>query len=390
MKEYDFSQIQDILNEMVSKEAVSGVNCLIFKDENKFYYQSGYADIENQIVMKRDTIFRLYSMSKPMTAAAVMLLVQDGKLDIASPVSDYIPSFLNPVFCEGEHQKLANREVSIKDLLNMTAGCSYDGNENLTQKLTGELIEEIKAKMESENALNTQTIAERLGKIPLAFEPGTEFLYGMSADILGAIIENVSGKKFSEFLKERIWEPLGMENTGFYVPDSKQGRLAKVYKKEQDGLHLYEEPNLGVSNKMNIPPVFESGGAGLVSTVDDWSKFCEMLLNQGSYHDIRIFSPGIVRFLTESVVTEKQRSGLKNWDYLQGYSYGNLMRVLTNPEQAVTLGQKGEYGWDGWLGAYMTIDPVDNMYIIVMMQLVDAGTTTYTRRIRNVVFSKIL
>lgn len=390
MLKYDFIQVQDILNEMVSKEAVSGVNCLICKDENKFYYQAGYADIENQITMKRDTIFRLYSMSKPMTAAAVMLLVQDGKLDIASPVSDYIPSFSTPFISACENIRPASREVSIRDLLNMTSGCSYDGNETLTQKLTGELIEEIKINMEGNNALSTQTIAERIGEIPLAFEPGSEFLYGMSADILGAIIEIVSGKKFSEFLKERIWEPLGMENTGFFVPDSKQSRLAKVYKKEQDGLHLYEDPHLGISNKMNTPPVFESGGAGIVSTIDDWSKFCEMLLNQGSLNDVTIFKPGIVRFLTESVITEEQRSGLKNWDYLQGYSYGNLMRVLTNPEQAVTLGQKGEYGWDGWLGAYMTIDPVDNMYMIVMMQLTDAGTTTYTRRIRNVVFSEIL
>ena len=385
-----FTPIQDILNEMVDTQFAAGGNCLVFVDGNiQCYCESGFRDLENQLPIQRDTIFRLYSMSKPMTAAAVMILVQEGKIDLLAPVSDYIEEFANPQVCTPSGLRPAKREVGIQDLLNMTSGYTYEGTDNQTQKETGELIEQIKSRMEYENALSTIEIAKRLGKIPLSFDPGTEFLYGMSADILGAIIEVVSGQKFSDFLRDRIWNPLGMYDTGFYVPEEKQNRLATVYTHENGALKPFYQPHLGISNDMKNPPTFESGGAGLVSTLDDYLKFCRMLLNQGTLDGVQILSSNMVDFLTRTSITDKQRRGLDSWDSLGGYSYGNLMRIMTHPEQASTLASYGEYGWDGWLGPYMAVVPQKKMIILLMEQLTGAGTTSFTRRIRNIVFSNI-
>ena len=213
--------------------------------------------------------------------------------------------------------------------------------------------------------------------------------YGLSADILAAVIEAVSGKRFSEFLRERIWEPLGMNDTGFFVPEEKQDRLAKTYSMEKDGLQLYTVNHLGISVDMKRDPAYEAGGAGLTTTIDDWLRFCRMLLNGGALEGVRILTEPMVHFLTNTTITEEQRQGMKGWDTLAGYTYGNLMRNLVEPEHAATLGSRGEYGWDGWLGPYMSVAPEKNLIILVMEQLTGAGTSTHTRRIRNVVYSEI-
>lgn len=390
MKKQKFAKIQEVLTEMAESGGAAGGNCLIFRHgEECCYYEAGYADLEKRIPIKRDTIFRLYSMTKPMTAVGAMLLVQDGKLDLLAPVSRFLPSFGNPQVSENGKLRPALREIQVRDLLNMTSGCSYNGDANQTEVETTSLIEEIKSRMDGENPLSTREIAERLGKIPLAFDPGTTFRYGMSADILGAVIEVVSGKRFGEFLKERIFEPLGMVDTGFFVPPEKQSRLAQTYEQQKDGLHLYTGCHLGISSRMEREPAYEAGGAGLVTTVDDWLKFCRMLLNKGTLDGVRILTEPMVDFLAEGVITEEQRKGMRGWEELAGYSYGNLMRKLTEPEHAATLGSYGEYGWDGWLGPYMSVAPGTDLIILVMEQLIGAGTSTYTRRIRNIVYSEI-
>lgn len=385
-----FPAIQDILNEMTEAEEAAGGCCLIYQGGRECcYYEAGYADIETKAPLRRDTIFRLYSMSKPMTAAAAVLLMQEGKLDITSPVSSFIPSFSNPMVASGRTLEPAKREVKVQDLLNMTSGYSYEGEENVTQLLTKELVEEIQERMYGENPLSTLEIAERLGKIPLAFHPGERFLYGMSADILGAVIEVVSGKRLGEFLKERIWEPLGMNDTGFYVPPEKKHRLAQTYCMDKGKLTLYTGSRLGIFNRMEKPPAFESGGAGLASTIDDYLKFCRMLLNGGTLEGHVILKKPAVEFLTRTTITKKQRRGMECWEALNGYSYGNLMRILTKPQYASTFGSKGEYGWDGWLGPYMSVAPDKELIILVMEQLTGAGDSVYTRRIRNVVYSEV-
>ena len=383
-------RIQGILQEMTDKAYVSGVSCLVIQQgEEQCYYEAGYRDIMAELKMTRDTIHRLYSMSKPVTAAAVMILLEEGKLDLLDPVSEYLPGFRNQYVIDRGVIVPVKQPVTVQHLLNMTSGVAYPGEGNPAEIRSERLIEEVKSRMFTKEALTTVEIANRAGKLPLAFMPGTTWQYGFSADILGAVVETVSGKRFGEFLAERIFEPLGMRDTAFYVPGDKQSRLAKVYRDGEHGLVEETGYNLAIQNKMELPPAFESGGAGLCSTIDDYARFARMLMNGGEYGGARILSPRTVDFMTTAHVTPAQQKGVETWESLAGYTYGNLMRIMTDPGAAVGMGSTGEYGWDGWLGTYMMNDPAHGLTLLIMHQKVDSGTTAYTRKIRNVMFAAL-
>lgn len=386
-------RLQEILMEMVEAQFVSGSSCMVLQQGKELcYYEAGYRDIAGKKPLTRDTIFRLYSMTKPMTAVAVMMLLEEGRLDLLTPVSQFFPSFRDQYYlCDGKKIPVQT-PVQVRHLLNMTSGLTYPGGtENETDVRTGELMDEVVAKLHTDEALTTCEIVERLGEIPLLFEPGTRWNYGLSADVLGAIVEKASGMDFGEFLKKRIFEPLGMKDTAFYVPQEKQERLAKVYDGDMQADRLVErEPDhLGVSTRMEREPAFESGGAGLASTIDDAAKFANMLTAHGKAVDgMRLISEKTWEYLTSGHLNHTQRAGMI-WENLPGYNYGNLMRVLDDPSQCVSLGTKGEYGWDGWLGAYMANDPENELTLLIMNQRMNTGTTLYTRKMRNIVFSSL-
>lgn len=381
-------QLRKVLRESINEKFVAGGSLMIIKDgEEVFYHEDGYADIENRIPVKRDSIFRLYSMSKPVTATAVMILMEQGKIDLYDPVSKYIPGFRNQKVAVKEKLVATQRDVTLKDLLSMTAGLVY-GGEGLAGEKTEELFEKIKDRLYSDSSMSTLEIADCLGKCPLAFQPGVSWEYGTSADVLGAVIEVVSGKTFGAFLKDEIFAPLGMTDTGFWVPEEKRARLVKTYTDDgHGGLALYTQNHLGIMQKMDKKPTFESGGAGLVSTIDDYAKFTDMLMNGGIHAGVRILRPRTVRFLTTATLNSQQQSGMQYWNTLSGYSYGNLMRVLTDCTQSGDMGSLGEYGWDGWLGAYFANCPADKLTILLMVQKTDHGTSALTRKLRNIILS---
>lgn len=383
-------RIPEIMQEMTDKAYVSGVTCMVLQNgEEQCYYETGYRDIAAGYKMTRDTIHRMYSMTKPVTAAATMILLEEGKIDLMDQVSDYLPGFRNQYVIERGVIVPVKQPMTIQHLLNMTSGLVYPGEGNPAEIRCDKLMEEVKSKLLTEQAITTVELANRAGKLPLAFMPGTTWQYGLSADILGAVVEVVSGMRFGEFLAKRLFEPLGMKDTAFYVPQDKQNRLAKVYRDGEQGLVEETGCNLAIQNKMEIPPAFESGGAGLCSTIDDYAKFTQMLLEGGTYRGIRVLAPKTVEYMTTAHVTPAQQRGVDTWVSLAGHTYGNLMRILVEPGAAVGIGSKGEYGWDGWLGTYMMNDPAHNLTLLIMHQKVDSGTTAYTRRIRNVLFSAL-
>ena len=196
--------------------------------------------------------------------------------------------------------------------------------------------------------------------------------------------------KYSEYLSKNIFEPLGMKDTGFFVPKEKQERLARAYNSDGVRFSEYTGENLLIQSRMEEQPKFESGGAGLVSTIDDYSKICQMFLNNGELGGHRILHPETIRFMSLGSLNEAQRSCIGGWNYLNGYTYGNLLRILKYPGEAVSLGVKGEFGWDGWLGVYVSIIPEYDMYILYMQQKPDTGTTDVVNKIRNVIFSSIM
>ena len=380
------ARLADVLQEMVDTGFVAGVTCMVLQDgEEQCYYEAGFQDSANRIPIARNTIFRLYSMTKPITSAAVMMLLEDGKLDLLEPVSKYLPGFLNQTVIRNGMETPVSRPVTIQNLLNMTSGLTYDGQNCVTEVRTGALFQEAADKLSSPHPLSTVEFLNRLGKIPLAFEPGEKWQYGASADVLGAIVEIVSGMRFGEFLEKRIFAPLGMKDTAFYVPQDKQSRLSKVYEATPDGLKTYHGSHLAVQNRMERNPAFESGGAGLVSTIDDYAAFAQMLLQNGSC----LLSPKTVEFMTGSRLMPALQNDVNRWESMPGYTYANLLRIMTNPEIAVSMGSRGEYGWDGWLGPYMTNDPANRLTLLIMQQKTGSGTTEYTRKIRNVVFSSL-
>lgn len=398
--------IQTLLDEYTQKNFVAGVNLLVYKDNKELgYWQSGFADIEEKKSFERDTICRMYSMSKTVTAVAAYKLIEQGKLDLAKPLREIIPEFWEVKVCTDKGRKgnpePAERPILIQDLLNMTSGYGYGAyweDSFYGEHQTSDLIEELNDDAEGPCKITTQDFARKIAGIPLNFEPGTDYQYGFSADILGAVIEKVSGKKFSDFLRENIFAPLGMEDTAFYVPQSKQPRLSKIYKSVLDpraigkfALLPFEGCNLGIQYKMDHAPSFESGGAGLCSTVDDFMKFGLMLLNEGNLDGPKVLNPATVKFMTNAELSDDlQQKFNQKMEHLSGYTYCNLLRIANNPALCKAMTSKGEYGWDGWLGPYIGIDPANKLVLVMTMQKVDAGTWELTRCIKNIIYSSIL
>lgn len=391
MKKKTKHRLQEMLDQAIEREELAGGCLLVRKDgEELVYLEGGMADREAGRPISRDQIYRLYSMSKPVTAAAVMKLMEDGLVDLAEPVAAYIPAFEGQRVEENGWLVPAVRGVTVKDLLDMTSGLTYGG-----PGAAGEYAEGVFSRMEesllSDHPMTTQEFAGQVGAGPLLFQPGSSWRYGTSADVLGAVVETVSGMSFGEYLEKNIFGPLGMKDTGFWVPEKKAERLVKTYRRAEDGrLVPYLENHLGILNAMDRKPAFESGGAGLVSTVDDYARFAQMLLNEGKLDGVRVLHPETVRFMTAGSLTAWQEPAFEqNFANMPGFTYGNLMRVMKYPGHSATLSRAGEYGWDGWLGCYFANDPAERMTMLFMMQKTDSGMISLVRRMRNVIMSEI-
>lgn len=386
----NFKYIEPTIMREIELNHISGANICVLKDGKEIYKSSfGYADREEKKVMKSNTIFRIFSMSKIITSTAVMILFERGQIDLYTPVSRYLPGFKNQMVLEGDNLVPAKREVTVRDLLNMTSGLCYPGIDTKAEIEMDKVFKEKEEKLKRGIKTSTVEFCNNMGKVPLKFHPGEGWQYGTSADILGAIVEIISGKRFSKFLNDEIFKPLKMEDTGFYIEDSKKERLAKVYRYDEKNevLELFQKNHLGIES-YSKDTAFESGGAGLLSTIEDYAKFASMLLNKGKYRDVRILGRKTVELMTENGLNEKQLQDL-NWEYLQGYGYGNLMRILINKSEASANASIGEFGWDGWLGTYVSIDPKENLVFLYFIQLCDTGTTEVARKLKSIVYSYI-
>lgn len=393
------NKIQDLFDESVKNNKVAGLNCVVFQNGKETgYWEAGFADIENKKKFSRDTICRLFSMSKPVTAVAAMILVEEGKLDLGEELGFYLPEFWGVKVCKNGEVENSSRNILIQDLMNMTSGYTYgafwDGackGEFDTSALINELNDDV---ANHKFNISTMEVARRLSKIPLSFEPGTNYSYGLSADIMGAVIEKVSGMKYSDFLNKKIFEPLKMNDTAFYVPKEKQNRFAMSYDRKESGgkyeLNLFTAPNLGISGDMLQPPSFESGGAGLCSTINDYLKFAAMLVNYGELDGVRILQRKTVEYLSNAKLNNRlQECFDRNMEHFAGYTYANFMRVALNPGSCRAITEKGEFGWDGWLGPYVSIDLKNQLVIVMMMQRCGAGTNDITRKMKNIVYSSL-
>ena len=412
-------KLENVMAQAVEDCEIAGMNLLAEKDgEEICYCQAGMADRERGIPMERDTILRLYSQSKPITAAAAMILMERGALDLDQPVSDFLPAFAKQsYFAEqegigeaaagGSKKEGKGREdvsamevrpvmqpMRVYDLLRMTSGLVYPDETTAAGRQAAVVFEEMDRRLYTKDAMTTKEAADKLAGCTLAFEPGSSWRYGTSADVLGAVIEAASGQRFGEFLEKELLGPLGMKDTAFWVPREKQSRLAETYETVTENgkktLLRYEGNNLAVCNRMQNPPAFESGGAGLSSTLDDYMRFARMLLREGTLNGARILKPATVRYMTGAELMEYQQSAFNHWIGLEGFSYGNLMRICKRPMQAGIFAAEGEYGWDGWLGTYFANFPKEKLTILMGIQKRDAGTFALTRKLRNLLVAEVL
>lgn len=406
--------IDRLINSEIGRNNLAGANILLLQNGKELYSGSyGMADIGRGIPMKRDSLFRIFSMSKPITCAATMLLMERGLIDLYEPVCKYLPGFSNQTVMQPDGSTIpVGRDVQIRDLLNMTSGISYPDDCTPVGKMVAALFDEMMAAQDAGHGYSTVTLANKLGQIPLCFQPGTKWQYGASADVLGAVIEVVSGMRFSDFLKKEFFIPLDMPDTDFYVPDDKKYRFTQLYRcspitesLENNGLtnvvdsisssdwmaadRMYIRPELGKNLGMegyDHAPAFESGGAGLVSTVDDYAHYATMLLNKGTYNGKRILSPKTVAFMC-SPQLDASYTDPHCWDSLRGYRYGNLMRHMATPSLDLTNADIGEFGWDGWCGTYFIIDPKENFIMLYFVQRCDTGCNEVTRKLKNISYS---
>ena len=380
-------KLEKCLKQAVENQEAAGLSVLVRKDGKDLCYASaGMADTASGKPGERDSIFRLYSQSKPITAAAAMILADRGMLDLQTEVDRYRPGFRNPRIVASDGQTVPTwRAPWVLELLGMTAGLSYPDADPAGQ-YAARVFEENQELIRQGGGMDTVTFCNRLGEQPLAFAPGTGWRYSTCADVLGAVIEVVSGKRFGQFLQDEIFEPLGMKDTGFWVPEEKRNRLVTCYRRTEEGLEPFSGFHLAVG-QYDRPPAFESGGAGLVSTLDDYAAFGEMLMNGGIYRGKRILSRAAVEYMTAPQLTENIQRQM--WDSLGGYNYSCLMRVCDQPGACPLFAEKGEYGWDGWLGTYFINLPREKVTFLICQNTTDTGTAAVTRRCRNILAGEL-
>ena len=361
------SRLSNKLDEFSKKGILPGSVVLISKNDKIIYHEAfGFSDIDNQIPMKTNSIFRIASQTKFITATAIMMLQERGELVITENVSKYIPEFKETFVAkksdDGYSIEPADREITIKDLLTHTSGVGYGFG--IASKVWEEAgIQGFYLIDRNESIVET---VKKIAKLPHEAHPGDEYVYGYSSDILGAIVEVVSGNSLDTFLKENLFDPLEMTDTSFYLPDSKKDRLTTVYIYSEDN-GLKRAPYKGTfdsqgSHYIDGPKKSFSGGAGLLSTSSDYNKFLLMILNEGKYGDLQILSRKSIEIMTKDNLNE----GVFPY---AGMGHGLGVQVVNNRAKLSVLGSNGELIGGGAYRTEYWVDPQEDLIGIILVQI---------------------
>jgi CubicO group peptidase (beta-lactamase class C family) len=364
----------------------------------------GFADVEREVPVKDDTIYRIYSMTKPITSVAFMMLVEEGRVAIDEPVHKYIPEWKNlGVFQAGTAApfltKPPSRPMLIVDLLRHTSGLTYGFQQrsNVDAAYREMKIGEV------EKAGTLQSMIDGLAKIPLEFSPGDAWNYSVSTDVIGYLIGKISGKPFEQFLRERILDPLDMNDTDFFVPAGKAHRFAACYSADPQGgmtfhaadrkgdLTLQDDPT---KSSFLSPPSFISGGGGLCSTAADYLTFCRALLNGGELGGVRLIGPKTLKLMTSNHLPGgldlpgMSRSLFSEATY-NGIGFGLGLAVTMDPAQTLIAGSPGEFNWGGAATTSFFIDPAEELITIFMTQVIPSSAYPLRRELRTMVYAAI-
>lgn len=379
-----FQRLDQLIQQQIDEQKMAGINTLVLRHGKAAYFKSaGMMNIEEQVPMHKDAIFRIASMSKAVTSVAVMMLYEEGKFKLNDPVADYIPAFKDPVVAvsdssdKGYHTVPAERPITIRHLLTHTSGLTYgygisqDVHEEAG--LTGWYFAERKEPIGE--------LVNQLADLPLNAQPGEEWHYGYSTDVLGYFVEVVSGMPLDEFFRERIFEPLGMEDTYFYLPPEKADRLAPVYGFNDQGTLELMEPT-STTDYIHGPKTSFSGGAGLLSTITDYGVFLQMLLNGGEFNGTRLLSPATVKLMHVNHTGDKYV-----WENL-GFGLG--FKVIEDLGEYGELGSVGAYGWGSAYYPIYWVDPKTDMVCLFLTQLMPANNLPFRDLFKNMVYQAMV
>ncbi|MCH8310754.1 MAG: beta-lactamase family protein [Chloroflexi bacterium] len=367
-------RLNDLMQGYTDSGRLAGTVTLLAREGKVFHFERfGHQDLASQKPMELDTIFRFYSMTKPITSAAVMMLYEEGNFHLDDPVSDFIPELDGLKVYDGMGQtgpKFVPQQsaITIRHLLTHTAGLSYGFYEDSP-------VEQMyrDANLGDPDSNLTEMI-DKLSELPLVTQPGSAWRYSNATDVLGRLVEVISGESFDSFLNDMIFDPLGMDDTAFYVTEDKLDRLASIYGPSENG-GIKELDNPGV-NKFKRPVTNFSGGGGLTSTAADYLKFCQMMLSGGTLNGERLLGPKTVEMMTSNHLSDDlmpfsvSESGA---DASQGCGFGLGFRVITDIAEHGTIGTEGSKAWGGAASTVFWIDPVEDLIAIMLTQFMPSS-----------------
>jgi len=363
MSQEKLARVIPAVQALVDTEKIAGASVIVArKGEIVLFETFGMMDIDSKKSTEKDTIFRFYSMTKPVTSVAVMMLYEEGKVNLDDSVSKYIPEFKGlKVYDESGKHIEQEREMSIRDLLRHTSGLTYGffGNTPVDKMYRARSV------FDWDSSL--QDMIEKLSEIPLLYQPGTKWHYSVSTDVLGYIVEKISGQSLDKFFKQRIFKPLKMKDTAFNVPAKKAERFAACYGPNlTGGLNIVDNPATSMYlKKLSLL----SGGGGLVSTARDYLRFCQMLLNKGQLDGKQLLRPETVEMMTTNQLPDSVRRGKDG-----GFGLGFSVRLKDGEFP------KGEYGWGGMASTHFWISPKQDLIVIALSQYMP-----YSARLENTV-----
>jgi CubicO group peptidase (beta-lactamase class C family) len=359
------TRLNDGMKSLVDQGRLAGVVTMVARHGKVIEFAAaGKRDIAANSPMQKDSIFRIYSMTKPITGVALMMLFEEGKWQLNDPVAKYVPEFADlKVYGTDASGNVIMKDqahpMTMRELLSHTAGFTYGFFSNTP-------VDKLQRDADLLNVNNTlDEFIKRVAKLPLNSQPGSEWHYSISVDIQGYIVQKLSGMPFEEFLQKRIFKPLNMVDTGFFVPAQKLGRFAEFYDYDKDG--QLEVLHGGLNHDYSAKPALASGGGGLVSTATDYMRFCQMLLNGGQLNGVRLLAPRTVELMRTNVLPPTIPI------FVPGAGFGLDFAVYTDISAAGGYYGKGTFWWGGAAGTWFWIDPADDLIVIGMIQQV-AGT----------------
>jgi CubicO group peptidase (beta-lactamase class C family) len=363
-------------NQVAQQKLAGGIVMVSHEGKIGFFHTYGLMDREAKKPMGQDTIFRIYSMSKAITTAAALSLYDAGKIGLDDPVSKYISSFANLMVSTTNGLRAPTRPVTIRDLMLHTSGLTYGGGPDA--------LKEAYSRLKPMESTNLAEMAEKLSQVPLAFDPGTDWAYGVNIDVLGRIIEVVTGKNLDKFLHQTIFEPLQMKDTGFNVPPEKLTRFAANYSRT-NGLTVFDAP---ADSKYAKRVTFFSGGGGLVGTARDYMRFLMMIERGGTLDGHRILRTKTVKLMSSNLLPEKAFPIYFGQEKRYGTGFGLGFAVCTKVTSWDPSAHVGEFGWDGAASTHYWISPADKLIVVTLEQIIPYEWDT-ERGVKPIIYDAI-